>query len=506
MRRALEGAHLAAGIVPYLRDPTGPGQAREAVAARVRDRDRAFVEFARRSILGDARSPHRRLLEWAGWDHDRLAQAVARDGLEPTLEALRAAGVHTTLEEFKCRRPIRRRGLELTPRPEDFDNPRLRRHTLRAATSGTTSPVRSTVAYGWELFAEEAELECLLFEAHGCLDAPCALWLPGPPSISGLHNLLVHLRFRRPPERWFSHLPARRRDAAAVAFVRAAARPFGMRVPAPEPTPPGEAERVVRWLAATRNGVLKTFATSAVRVAEAARRAGVDLAGTTIFAGGEPLTDRRRRFIESSGARVFGRYVTTETGWVAGACPHAPSPAHLHLYTDRLAVVAGDGGRLLFTTTAASAGKQLLNTDLGDAGALGERRCACPFGAAGLDAELSAVHGQDKLTGDGMTVARAVLADVVDEVLTGAGGAPDAFQLVEEEDERGGSRLAIVLSPAVDGVGEDELVERVLERLPAHGPAEALAARFWGADGTIEVRREQPVPSDGMKLPRFARR
>ncbi len=200
---------------------------------------------------------------------------------------------------------------------------------------------------------------------------------------------------------------------------------------------------------------------------------------------------------------MFGRYVTTETGWVAAACPLAPSPAHLHLYTDRLAVIADEGAgasdALLFTTISPSAGKQLLNTDLGDAGSLRRRPCGCPLGSAGLEHELGGVHGHDKLSWEGVTVPRTVLVAAVDDVVVAAGGAPDSHQLLEREDEQGGAGLVIVLSPDVP-IGEAELVERLLDQLPAYGPAAQVAARFWRESGTVEVHRAHPVPTDAMKL------
>jgi hypothetical protein len=144
----------------------------------------------------------------------------------------------------------------------------------------------------------------------------------------------------------------------------------------------------------------------------------------------------------------------------------------------------------------------LLNTDIGDAGRLRVRTCSCALGRAGLDIEVSGVHGHDKVSGDGTTVSRSILAEILDDLIDVAGGAPDSYQLREEEDETGAARLVIVLSPDVD-LDDAELVAALLERLPAHGVGPDLAATFWEAGGTVQVRRELPELSPGAKLRAF---
>jgi len=511
LRRQWEKAVLAAGLVGYLRDPLAGDRAADELRGRLQDREGRFLRLARESIFGDPRSPHGWLLRAAGWDAARLERAVSADGLEATLDVLRRQEVWTSLAEFTCREPIRRGSQAIAPDGSDFDTPRLRGRLIRGATSGTWSRRPSRVAYDWDLFAEEAALECLLFESHGILDAPWALWLPGPPSVSGIHNLLVHLRFRRPPERWFSHLPADWQSAAALRYIRATARGFGMRVPLPEPTAFEEAESVARWLASARDragrAVLKAFASSATRVAEAARQLRIDLRGCLIFAGGESLTPARIAHIRATGATVFARYVATETGWIASACPFGDSPDAMHVFTDRLAVLTApadsavdDDAPLLFTTLSAGAGKILLNTDLGDSGRLRRRPCGCPMGHAGLNLQLSGVHSQAKLSIEGITVAVAVITRALDRVVAAAGGPPDSYQLRQEEDGAGARRLVVRLGPALTGVDDGALLRGFFAELPRHGPDAKLAARFWRESSAIAVRRGSPTLSDAHKM------
>jgi hypothetical protein len=500
LRKGWNRALLAAGLVAYLRRPLDPAGARAEVRARLQTREATFLRLARETIFGQPQSPYLPLLRWAGWDHERLERSVEEVGLETTLTTLRDQGMWISSSEFKGREPIRRDGLVIEPRPRHFDNSAGRRSRLSTATGGTASGVRSPVSYSWQLFRDEAALELLLFESHGLTEAPSAVWLPALPGIAGLHNVLVQMRFRRPPERWFSQARPRGRDAAAIRYVQAVGRAFGMRVPAPEAIGIGESDRVASWLHSARKrsgaAALKTFSSSATEVAEAARRLRLDLTGCVIFAGGEPLTERRIDYVESTGARVFARYVATETGWIAAGCPQG-QPGRMHLYSDRIAAVVArsttpgaDPEPLLLTSLTASAPKVLLNVDIGDAGHLRSRRCPCALGEAGLELEVSGVHGHDKVSGAGVTVPVLVLRDVLDQLLTEAGAAPDSYQLREEDGDDGASRVLIMLEPEVD-LAEDELLAALLELLPSQGPEGELAASLWRASGAIEIRRER---------------
>jgi hypothetical protein len=201
---------------------------------------------------------------------------------------------------------------------------------------------------------------------------------------------------------------------------------------------------------------------------------------------------------------VFGRYVATETGWIAAGCPRT-GPGRMHLYSDRIAAVqAGSDSTatgaepLLLTSVTASAPKLLLNVDIGDAGRLHTGRCSCVLGRAGLDLEVSEVHGHDKFSAAGVTVGVPVLRDVLDQLLVEAGAAPDSYQLRKEEGERGESRVLIVLEEEV-AITEDELLARLLERLPSRGPEGELAPSLWREGGTIEIRRQRQARTEAGK-------
>ena len=211
-------ARFAPGLVPYLRSPLAPGEALAAVSDRLASREERFLDVAGRAIFDDPGSPHRRLLRSAGWDLPRLRSSIRRDGLDATLGALRDDGVRTSQDELRDSQA-------------SFRNILVRGRGLAGETSGSSGRPPGRVAYGWPFLREEAALECLLLASHDLLDTPCAFWLPGPPAVSGTHNLLVHLGFGRPPERWFSQLAVAVRDRAVLRGVAAAARPFGSACP-----------------------------------------------------------------------------------------------------------------------------------------------------------------------------------------------------------------------------------------------------------------------------------
>lgn len=506
--RARRAARLATGLPRYLRTPLDAASARDTVGLRLAQRGDRFLSWARDLMEALPRHPLCGLLAWAGCSYADLERGVRRDGLDPMLRALRDSGVRLSHDEAKGRVPIVRRGLEIATDAASFDN-----LALGGALTGRSSGSRgraSRVLYGWDFFAEEAADELLLYAAHDVLETPGGFWMPGPPSISGLHNLLVELKFRRAPRRFFSHLDPPATARTALAGLRAIARLHGCSVPAVEATSSGDALRVARWMRDTlderRGCVLKAFASSAVRVAGAAREAGIDLHGALFLTGGEPLTATRRRFLERTGARAHARYVTTETGFVAGSCARDATGTTMHVYAERIALIDGDAAgddahRLLFTTLSSHSGKLLLNADLGDSGRLSHRACECVLGRAGLVQHVAAVHPRRKITLEGMTVDDAVLDEAVARTIEALGGAPDAYELREAHDASGLGRLELSVGRTLAHVDATRLADGVLAELARHDAGAAIAARCWRDAGTLRILRAEPTLTAGAKLP-----
>ena len=508
---------LAAGMPSYLRAPVDPAAARRLMADRMARRGELFVEWMRRLVFDRPESLYGRLIDRARIRQDELARQVRAEGVESTLEGLRDRGVYLTLDELQQRVPVRRDGVTIEQGPDALANP-----LLGAGIPGRSSGSRSSgtlVAYTWAFLEEEAAAECLLYEMHGVRDAPAAIWLPGPPGIAGIHNMLLHLKAARPPARWFSHSapPTWTRSpfhGLVLDFMGATSRACG--VPAPRLQHAGleASAEVADWLAgkgATRSvRSLKTYASSAVRVAASARDRGLDLSGSVVFTGGEPLTAERRRFIESSGLTVRPRYVTTESGLVAGACPHAhdSAPDVMHVYQDRLTLTGGvtraeglnrSERSLAFTALSLHTPRVLLNAELGDFGSLDTRDCGCVFGSLGLRLHVSHVTSPEKVTGEGMNLHATHLHDIVARLVAAAGGSPDDYQLRTTNDARGLPAITVVVHPAVAAFDQGTFFHALWRELGAAGGGAALAAVVWRDAGTVQIVREIPRTTSGHK-------
>ncbi|HLX07478.1 MAG TPA: hypothetical protein VKY89_06410 [Thermoanaerobaculia bacterium] len=505
-RALLDLVRAAAGLPGFLRRPLAPAAAAEAVAAAVRRREAAFVEVAAKLIFAAPGGPFARLLRWSGCELGDLRRMAGADGVEATLARLRTAGVWVSAEELRGRAPLRRSGLTLALAPRDFDNP-LAGGRIGGSTSGSTGaalPVR----YAWRFLAGEAADELLLLASHGCGEAPVALWLPGPPGIAGLHNLLVHAKLGRPAQRWFSPSPAPA-PGSGLAFHadrgwRLLRRLLPRLGPSPEWVPPARAEEVARWLAESpRPAVLKCFASAAMRLAGAAAAAGLELSRHLVFAGGEPLTAERRDFMARCGLRVFARYAATETGFVAGACPAGASGGDMHLYADRLAVIAGERGALAFTSLSLAAPKVLFNVELGDHGLLRRQACDCALGRAGLVWRVDEVHSPAKIALDGVKLGEVDFTSLVAGVVRELGGGDDDFQIWLGA-STSGAAPKVVLSPQAR-IEPAALRDGLRRRLPGLAGGGALAAALWCDAGALAVERLPLRLGPDAKLRRLVR-
>jgi hypothetical protein len=511
IRDAFDLARRSVALPGFLRRPLDLPTAAASVAAGVEKREAAFLQVLDQLVFGIATSPLRQLLTWAGCTPGDLRSLVAADGIEDTLSRLRAAGVFVTADEFRGRISLRRAGLELALTPRDFDNPRIA-GGIAGATSGSTGgsiPVR----YDWPFLAAEAAEELLLLESHGVREAPLAFWMPGPPGIAGLHNLLAHAKLGRPPERWFSTSPAPQRGEGLAFWVdrgwRAARLLLPRLGPAPEWVPAERAGEVAGWLArASQPAVLKCFASSALRVASAAVTAGLDLSRSVVFAGGEPLTAARREFLARAGLRVYARYAATETGFIAGACPFGEDGGEMHLYGDRLALIGpepdGPAAPFAFTTLSLAAPKVLLNVELGDQGRLRQRSCDCPLGRAGLAWHVRDVHSPAKIAAEGVKLGELDFARLVEEAVRDLGGNPDELQIWLGASTGGASRLTLVLAPGAT-IDPAALEGRLRDRLPDLPGGGALAAKLWFDSGVLTIERRPLRLGPGQKMQRIVR-
>ncbi len=511
-------SRFAFGLRRFFRETITLEEARDTIRRRLAAREDTFLRMVERGVFGQARSPYRPLFRMAGCEFGDLRDMVRKQGLEATLLALRAAGVYVSLEEFKGRTPMVREGKEFHVSDHDFDNPYLK-EAYTAETGGSTG-AGTRVTQDLDHMADRAPHQFVSYDAYGIADAPMALWRGVLPDGSGINNALAMSRCGHPPAKWFSPLAYRGIDLPLLRFQLATnltvliSRTTKTPIPWPEHVPTGEPLPVARWLVATAREYghcsLHTVASRALRVAVAAREAGLDLTGVAFIIGGEPVTPAKVRGIEASGARQFAAYSFAEAGRVGIGCCHPVSSNDLHLLTDLFAIVPFDRvapgtdetvPAFNVTGLSPSSPKILINCENDDYGVVETRRCGCPLEELGLTTHVRDIRSYRKLTGEGVTMIGSEMLHVIESVLPGRfGGSPLDYQLMEEEDEDGFTRLSLAVSPRVPIASEQEVIDAFLEAVGKESLGAFGASYTWGQAGTIRIKRVEPVVTARGKL------
>jgi len=176
---------------------------------------------------------------------------------------------------------------------------------------------------------------------------------------------------------------------------------------------------------------------------------------------------------------------------------------HLAMIT-RLRSVPGfdhEVDALCYTTLLPSARKLMLNVETDDYGVVDTRQCGCPWEEFGFTTHIRGIRSFQKLTGEGVTLVGNEMVHILEDVLpTRFGGTPLDYQLHEEEDERGFTRLTIVVAPKVGTVDEEAIIEAVLASLGEASHAGDISRAIWAQAGSLRVRREEPTWTTRGKL------
>jgi hypothetical protein len=239
-----------------------------------------------------------------------------------------------------------------------------------------------------------------------------------------------------------------------------------------------------------------------LRAALAARELGLDLSGAVFFGGGEPPTPAKIAPIIEVGARYVPTYVLVEAGAIGHACAQPADPTDVHIMADTIAIIQhpvplpGTDQRVdafHLTTLLPTAPKLLLNVEIDDFGILEERSCGCPLDEIGLRRHVRQVRSSRKLTGEGMTLVGSDIVRVLQEVLPRRfGGTPLDYQLLQEEESSGFTRLALLVHPRLAIADETAVSRAVMDELRTGDDASELARAVWKQAGTLSVRREVP--------------
>jgi phenylacetate-coenzyme A ligase PaaK-like adenylate-forming protein len=284
--------------------------------------------------------------------------------------------------------------------------------------------------------------------------------------------------------------------------------------PLPEFTDIQDVERIVDWVEEKkREGkacYIKTVASNATRIARAAWDKGVSLEGTKFRVSGEPFTEAKRSIIEQAGASAIPHYGSNAAGTVGLGCAKPVYTDDLHALEHRLAVVLQpnplpNGGLpiqpLLFTTLSPQDARLLLNVDNGDCAELERRDCGCGLARIGLTLHLHHIRSYEKFTSEGMNYFYGDLMEVFEKHLPAEfGGGPGDYQLVEEEDSQGQTRISVIVHPGVENLDEERLLSRLRVTLGDGSRGNRFMAELWQAAGTFRVLRKPPHASGRGKI------
>ena len=509
-------ARLASALPGFLRHRLTFEASAAAQRHRRETRDAAWLALVRAAVYGNPRSPYLRLLQRAGCEPGDLEDLVRRDGLEGALHHLYRVGVYLTIEEFKGRRPVVRGSDQFSVYPGQLRNPRAAVHAF-VRSGGSRGPGMS-VPIDLAFLREQSTNTCLVVHARGG-----AAWHKGHWTVPGggaLNMVLTYAGFGRLPTAWFSQLdpdspsiPPRYRWSARLvcSLSRAAGRP----IPYPQHVPLDDSSPILRWMTAIlRRGevpLLQTFTSSAVRVCQAAREAGIDLRGVQFTLGGEPVTAARLAVIREVGAEGFTHYGAAETGSALSLGCLAPVQADDSHLTDDLHAFVQPGDApaspdlspraLLITSLRMRAPLVFLNVSLGDEAIFDRRACGCRLEGYGWRTHLHTIRSFEKLTAGGMTFLDVDAIRVLEEVLpTRFGGSPADYQLVEEEQENGRSRLLLLVHPAIGPADDRAIADVFLEALGRGEEAKHVMALSWRQAGLLRVERRPPVVTGAGKI------
>ena len=509
-------AQLPLALWRFSRHTMTLDDAKRIVQERMERREDNFLQFVERSVYGFPASPYLGLLRMAGCEFGDLRGLVRSRGLEAALRRLREAGVYVTFEEFKGRKPIERHGKTIPVAASGFDNPFMKR--VFTIQSGGSTGAATNVGVNLEQVAARAPHELLTLSAHNLLHVPAVRWSPILPSGT-LRNILRTVYIGHTPRRWFSPLGLRDskywlKYGLATYYTLFWTRACGMRVPWPEYVRVDQAIKVARCAAellrAHGRCLVLTNPSRSMRVVMAAQQAGLDLRGATFHGSEEPATPAKVSYLERAGVKFISNYGMVEANRIGSACACPQDVGDVHLLSDALALFSHPYNveslgitvpAFNLTTLLPSSSKVMLNVQMDDYGIVEERHCGCELDSYGFSTHLRQIRSYSKLTGEGVTLIGTEMVRILEEVLPAHfGGSPLDYQMLEEEDEQGFTRLYVLIHPRLLIEDEQQVVEVILQALGESSPMADATRITWQQMQTIRVRRAEPILTTRGKL------
>jgi hypothetical protein len=100
-----------------------------------------------------------------------------------------------------------------------------------------------------------------------------------------------------------------------------------------------------------------------------------------------------------------------------------------------------------------------------------------------------------------MTLVGSEMLNILEYVLPKRfGGSALDYQLVEEEDAQGFTRLTLNVAPSVSLPPDEAVIKVIMAELRKGSHSADLARAFWSQDRTLQIRRTEPVWTERGKL------
>ena len=121
----------------------------------------------------------------------------------------------------------------------------------------------------------------------------------------------------------------------------------------------------------------------------------------------------------------------------------------------------------------------------------------------GFTTHIRQISSFRKLTGEGVTLVGSDMVHILEHILPSQfGGSLLDYQLVEEENEQGFTKLVLYVNPSVSIKDETALLEAFLDAMKNSMPSVRLAQAEYRTGDVVTIRREKPfVTSRGKHFP-----
>jgi phenylacetate-coenzyme A ligase PaaK-like adenylate-forming protein len=507
--------NFALALRGFAKNTVTETEVRNTIRKQIENREDNFIRMLKTNVFDYSRSPYLDLFKAAKLGHSDVERMVAQQGLETTLEELYDANVYVTFEEFKGRVPLKRGTVERQLDASDFDNINLNPILVEQSSGSTGKPTRTKMDL--DHIAQIAKHVALEYNVNGDYSSTVMRWAGLLPSEA--QSALHHAHMGKVVERWFS---SNRRNEANIGWGNTIltyllvvfGRLNGMKFPFPEYVPIDAPLPIAEALAegVQRSGAVVIWSTvsKCVRISVAANSHGIDLSGVTFIGVGEPSTPAKVAVIQLSGARHIAHYGSTETGTIGLACGNSVDENDVHLMSNNLALIQRPTqvfdqivDAFHFTTLLPTNPKMLINVQLDDFGIVEERDCGCPLYQMGMTRHIRKASSYRKLTGEGVTLVGSDMVHILEHVLPAQfGGSLLDYQLVEEENEQGFTKLVLVVDPSVPIQDENALKDTFLDAMRNSMPSVRVAQVDYRKGDVVTIRRAKPfVTSRGKYFP-----